>query len=274
MNYLKHSLLLGFLFLGSVNLYSQVVISANQISGCDSISVDFEISPMSDTIASMIWDFGDGLTLDGNSTVSHIYSSPGDYDASVLINSETRLFLNATIKVYLTPDARFGYSDSLELGSYSFVFLNILQTDNTYTYSYEWTFPENITANTRGVVHTFAESGVYNVALIVENEYACADTVVRNVSVTDILSAPNVFTPNEDGFNDYFEVRTNGVNRYEFSVYTRTGQLVHKSETAVINWDGRSLAGDILRPGVYYYVIRQIDGEVLSEKAGFVQILR
>ncbi len=274
MNYLKHLLLLGFLYLGSVNLYSQLVISADQISGCDSISVEFEIAPMSDTITSMVWDFGDGVILDGSSTATHVYSSPGEYDASILINSETTLVLSTPIKVYLTPDARFGYNDSLELGSYSFVFLNIAQTDNSYTYSYEWEFPDNITANTRGVVHTFAEAGVYNVALIVENEFGCADTVVRKVNVSDILSAPNVFTPNEDGFNDYFEVRTNGVNRYEFSVYTRTGLLVHKSETAVINWDGRSLAGDILRPGVYYYVIRQMDGEPLSEQTGFVQILR
>ena len=82
-----------------------------------------------------------------------------------------------------------------------------------------------------------------------------------------------MFTPNFDGYHDYFDVRTNGVNLYEFSVYSRSGMLVYKSETAVINWDGRSLAGHILRPGVYYYVIRQIDGIAAKEKTGFVQIL-
>ncbi|MCK4919647.1 MAG: gliding motility-associated C-terminal domain-containing protein [Bacteroidales bacterium] len=100
--------------------------------------------------------------------------------------------------------------------------------------------------------------------------------VINQVSDTitiDSLDVPNVFTPNVDGYNDYFVVKTNGINLYEFSVYARSGMLVYKSETAVINWDGRSLAGHILRPGVYYYVIRQIDGAAPLKKTGFVQII-
>lgn len=273
MNYLKHSLLIVFLLQGSVNLFSQLTITASQTIGCDSISIDFAINPMSDTITSITWDFDDGVILSGDSIPTHIYSSPGEYNVSVLINSVNTLTLSTAIKVYLSPDARFGYNDSLELGSYSFVFLNVAQADDSYTYTYDWTFPDNETADTRGVVHTFDEAGTYVVGLIVKNEFGCADTMARNVNVQDLLIAPNVFTPNEDGFNDYFEVRTNGVNRYEFLVYSRAGMLVYKSETATIIWDGRSLSGNILRSGVYYYIIRQIDGDALTKQTGFVQIL-
>lgn len=95
---------------------------------------------------------------------------------------------------------------------------------------------------------------------------------VSDSITSDSLDAPNVFTPNLDGFNDFFEIKTNGINRYEFSVYARSGMLVYKSESAVINWDGRSLAGDIVRPGVYYYVIIQTNGPSSNTKKGFVQI--
>lgn len=273
MSYLKHSLLIIILILGTINVFSQVVITADKTSGCDSLDVKFTISPNSDTITSVVWDFGDSVTLNGEYINTHLYLTPGVFDISALINGNSSVSLSSPVYVYSSPDASFGYSDSLELGSYSFVFQNKQQEIDSFTYTYEWRFPDGSNANTRISVFTFPESGPYQVSLMVENEFGCVDTVERKVIARDILEAPNVFTPNFDGYHDYFDVRTNGVNLYEFSVYARSGLLVYKSETAVINWDGRSLAGYILRPGVYYYVIRQIDGVAPKEKTGFVQIL-
>ena len=45
----------------------------------------------------------------------------------------------------------------------------------------------------------------------------------------DPLEVPNVFTPNGDQINDYFEVTTDGVTVYEFSVFTRTGTRIYHS---------------------------------------------
>ena len=88
------------------------------------------------------------------------------------------------------------------------------------------------------------------------------------------LDVPNVFTPNGDGFNDYFEVTTDGIKVYEFTVFTRTGARVYYSRSPRIFWDGKSSGGHDLREGVYYYVIEETEGPEPFEKAGFMHLFR
>jgi hypothetical protein len=84
---------------------------------------------------------------------------------------------------------------------------------------------------------------------------------------------PNVFTPDNDGYNDVFsanfdidETSQNGitircprfVEHIDFKVYNRWGKQVYslntKNEEEVqINWDGRDSDGNEVSSGVYYY---------------------
>lgn len=93
-------------------------------------------------------------------------------------------------------------------------------------------------------------------------------------SVGSELDVPNVFSPNGDGNNDYFEVTTNGSTVYEFTVFTRNGSRVYHSNSPRIFWDGRSLGGEELSEGVYYYVIEQEGDSDRFEKAGFIHLFR
>ena len=53
-------------------------------------------------------------------------------------------------------------------------------------------------------------------------------------SVSGELDVPNVFTPNGDDVNDYFEVTTDGITTYEFTVFTRTGtRIFHSLSTRI-----------------------------------------
>ncbi|MBK7856239.1 MAG: gliding motility-associated C-terminal domain-containing protein [Bacteroidetes bacterium] len=61
---------------------------------------------------------------------------------------------------------------------------------------------------------------------------------------------PNVFTPNADGINDFFEpIKNRYIKSIAFTVYNRWGQLVFETDKPEINWDGGKLSD-----GVYYYV--------------------
>jgi len=93
-------------------------------------------------------------------------------------------------------------------------------------------------------------------------------------SVGDELEVPNVFTPNGDQVNDYFEVTTDGINVYEFSVFTRTGTRIYHSLSPRIFWDGNSLDGKELKDGIYYYVIEEQEGTSPFETAGFMYLFR
>jgi gliding motility-associated-like protein len=93
-------------------------------------------------------------------------------------------------------------------------------------------------------------------------------------SVGDVLEIPNVFTPNGDQVNDYFEVTTDGINVYEFSIFTRAGTRIYHTLSPRIFWDGNSLDGKELKDGIYYYVIEEQGGTSPFETAGFMYLFR
>lgn len=71
------------------------------------------------------------------------------------------------------------------------------------------------------------------------------------------LNMGNVFTPNGDGFNDFFTpVGLRAVSLDNFSVYDRWGNLLYtQSNDPVRLWDGSTNNGPA-RDGVYFYVLK------------------
>ncbi|HZG01420.1 MAG TPA: gliding motility-associated C-terminal domain-containing protein, partial [Chitinophagales bacterium] len=80
------------------------------------------------------------------------------------------------------------------------------------------------------------------------------DTVVVHVSCAEsLVFVPNAFTPNGDGKNERFYVRTKGLKNLDFfRVFTRTGELVFETTNADEGWDG-TFKGCALPPGVFSY---------------------
>ncbi|MEO6130547.1 MAG: gliding motility-associated C-terminal domain-containing protein, partial [Saprospiraceae bacterium] len=108
--------------------------------------------------------------------------------------------------------------------------------------------------------------------------------IVRSVSylvvrIRDVY-IPNVFSPNEDGINDYFALFTKAdVTEYSMQVFTRWGDLVFSKKGLIPNipdqgWDGK-FRDDALNPGVYVYTIEIVYGDNLIERvAGDITIVR
>jgi gliding motility-associated-like protein len=88
------------------------------------------------------------------------------------------------------------------------------------------------------------------------------------------LNIPNVFTPNGDQINDYFEVSTDGSTVYEFMIFTRTGTRVFHANSPRIFWDGKSNGGLDVKEGIYYYVIEQEGEQDPFRRAGFIYLYR
>ena len=65
------------------------------------------------------------------------------------------------------------------------------------------------------------------------------------------LDIPNVFTPNQDEFNQYFVVDGLQENRWELQIFNRLGEQVYSSSSYNNNWDGAGLAS-----GVYFYYFK------------------
>ena len=77
--------------------------------------------------------------------------------------------------------------------------------------------------------------------------------IVKNCSC--VVSFPNAFTPNGDGYNDGYKPIFSPeceYSDYSFSIYNRWGELVFKSENNDERWDGIYL-GQLCEIGTYMY---------------------
>jgi gliding motility-associated-like protein len=68
---------------------------------------------------------------------------------------------------------------------------------------------------------------------------------------------PNVFTPNNDGINDFYHPKMPYyfVSHVEMQIFNRWGQLMFETNDPDIMWDGRYYKNNkLVSPGVYYYI--------------------
>jgi len=141
-----------------------------------------------------------------------------------------------------------------------------------------WTFSNGVNVNNElQPVVKFNTPGYFSVTCEINGNTTITETdmiFVYSGPCDEIIEVPNVFSPNGDGVNDYFKIRTNGLNLFSLTVYTRSGVLVYKMESPNLIWDGRTLSGHEMRPGIYYYVIEQTDGGGGIKKTGFVHLIR
>ena len=85
----------------------------------------------------------------------------------------------------------------------------------------------------------------------------------------EIITVPNVFTPNNDGVNDEFKVNLNGNTAlsYHISIFANWGILMFNTGNSNINWDGRTTSGLKALEGTYFYVLdfngKQYKGSVM-----------
>ncbi len=71
------------------------------------------------------------------------------------------------------------------------------------------------------------------------------------------LQIPNVITPNQDGYNDYWQLQNIQEGTQVF-IYNRWGTLVYQSNSYQNNWPE---AGNVPSAGIYFYLVRTREGE-------------
>lgn len=71
----------------------------------------------------------------------------------------------------------------------------------------------------------------------------------------DHVEIPNVFTPNDDGVNDFFKIRTDGYSTLKCTIFNRYGSVVYRYFGLNGSWDGRTHAGLECVDGTYFVVL-------------------
>lgn len=107
-------------------------------------------------------------------------------------------------------------------------------------------------------------------------ERNCEVMAMTEVKVVEpVFEIPNVFTPNNDGKNDFFNIVTNGlVTIQEFRVYNRWGKMIYNNDNPAEGWDGRD-GGDPAPSEVYVYrMVLQIGDNPPEVRSGDVTLIR
>ncbi len=105
----------------------------------------------------------------------------------------------------------------------------------------------------------------------IEDEKGMTSEATITVTVTPRpLRIPNVFTPNNDGQNDVFEIEgIEGIDRIELVVMNRWGNEVYRSNEYKNNWNGGNLS-----EGTYFYEVIAYKGSERKRYSGWVLIKR
>ena len=108
-------------------------------------------------------------------------------------------------------------------------------------------------------------------------------SVERSINIKEYCAPtffiPNSFSPNGDGYNDYFPNLHSGlINDYEILIFNRWGELLFKSNNINDNWDGK-VNGRIAQIDTYVYKIsysiyNESNTEQKKEKLGIVTLVK
>lgn len=83
------------------------------------------------------------------------------------------------------------------------------------------------------------------------------DQVLVEVDCSSIY-IPNIFTPNGDGVNDFFQVDARGVSYYHLQIFNRWGEMLFESKDPKKVWNGGKQ--DYYAPdGVYFWTLDVLD---------------
>lgn len=143
---------------------------------------------------------------------------------------------------------------------------------------YNWDFGDGTNSNHQNPLHSYSESGYYDVNLQVITAIAgCTKDFTQLVKVEPLYHfySPNAFTPNDDNRNDTFRPFVTGVSSYELFVYDKGGKIIFNSTDPTEEWDG-TYNGKPVASGTYVYkaVLSKLEDVVIFAEYGSVNLIR
>jgi gliding motility-associated-like protein len=120
---------------------------------------------------------------------------------------------------------------------------------------WNWNFGDQTSSDIQNPKHTFTDSGWFQVQLTVQDLNGCSDTAYMNVWIDGNIVIPNVFSPNNDGKNDYFRISPTGIKDPVLKIFNRWGVKIYELEGPHLLWDGRTIAGAPVSEGTYYFML-------------------
>lgn len=123
--------------------------------------------------------------------------------------------------------------------------------------SYNWDFGNGSTSTQVNPNTDYTSAGSYPITLTATNALGCSSTVTSTfVGTNSEVVFPNIFSPNNDESNDQFYINPKylvNVVKVEILIFNRWGQKMGEINDLNGTWDGRTMTGDQVPEGTYFY---------------------
>ncbi len=246
------------------------------IHGCDSLNLILEPSPFDPTYT-YDWVVGNDTFWDTN--FPNITLQDGMYDVQLtttsINNCQSEIFFEDHIIIHPLPVPGFSFSDTI------FEVDDIIGIINESFNATEIEYIINGTSTLLGPNANIIanEAGTYTITQIVNNLGDCPDELTKEIEIENHywIRFPNVFSPNGDNLNDYFNPIEFKVKSYTLKIFDRWGEMVFNGHIPKPEhrWYGDRLNGDKADQAVYYYqCIYTTNRDLVFEKEGTVALIK
>jgi gliding motility-associated-like protein len=216
------------------------------------------------------WDIGNGDIVKDINPLVYGFHSAGQYTikASAFYRVCPNPVASSNVTVIAQPSIDLGTDQSICKGSESITLADNINAGNPLA-SWEWSSGEKTAAI------SVSQPGVYTATVKL---HGCTASGTVKVSNDCYMNIPNIFTPNNDGVNDYFyphQYLTSGLTSFRISIFNRWGEMVFQSNSLDgRGWDGK--LNDVPQPeGVYVYLVEGTFKDGQKERhQGNVTLLR
>jgi len=262
-----------------------VVFASNLSAACAPLCTQFFAANTTPAAPIVEWDwsFGDGGTGTGQYP-DHCYKEPGQYSVSLSVVSSggcssTRQTSNM-ITVYPLPTASFSYTPSPVNIIYPTVSFNSTSSGKYPIIDWEWNFNDktDTSSSLSNPTHTYSDTGIYCVSLIVSDTHGCADTATQCIRIGEQYTfyIPNAFSPNGGGLNTVFIPKGTEFANFEMFIFDRWGGQVYYTNDITKGWNGAiSNGSQVCQQGLYIYQVNVTDpAGTIHHYTGTVTLLK
>lgn len=248
---------------------------SNNVDGCEGTTILFTAEKQKNV--EYLWKFDDG-NFSNEMNPNHTYTKAGKYSVTLIVRSNLdrsvlKKSIEQTITIHPNPKINFTWEQLEENGIPYISFEN--NTENGADWN--WSFGDGTKSADKNPIHTYRKKGSYSIALVAKSNQNCISTINKEVTITDDynLLAPNSFTPNGDGTNDYFiPAALNRLNcRFIMTIYSASDGLIYETENINQPWDGiNQKTGERCKEGQYVWVVKLTNqkGEIENYKGALL----
>ena len=226
---------------------------------CEGTTIDFVAEKQNNV--EYLWSFDDG-SYSKKENPSHTFNKAGNYKVSLIVrskkdNSVMTRSNDQLLIVHPKPIIEFEWEMNEENGIPYTSFINLTEKGT----SWNWNLGNGSTSIEKDPIHTYRNKGHYLVSLTATSSEECSSTINKEILINEEynLLAPNSFTPNGDGINDYFlPAALNRLNgSFTMTIYSQTDGLIYDTKNIDQPWDGTNQkAGTKCPEGSYVWVVK------------------